>query len=66
MYQNRNTHIDLSDHTLHLIHIFELWVVLLVELFIQTLQQVLSVTRLLVVLDTHTDIQMSSTCFGVL
>lgn len=54
MYRQRKTHIQLLNQTLHLIHIFKLWVVLLANIFIQPLQQVLSVTSLLVELHTQT------------
>lgn len=49
-----DAHIQLSNQTLHLIHVFELGVVFLVDLCVQPLQQLLSVTCLLVVLNTHT------------
>lgn len=58
MYRQRKTHIQLLNQTLHLIHIFKLWVVLLANIFIQPLQQVLSVTSLLVELHTQTHTQI--------
>lgn len=43
-FRSSHAHIYLHDQTLHLIHVFELWVVLLVKFFFEPLQQVLSVS----------------------
>lgn len=53
LFTSNNAHIYLHDQTLHLIHVFELWVVLLVKFFFETLQQVLSVSGFFVILGGH-------------
>lgn len=52
-FRSSNAHIHLRDQSLRLIDVFELWVVLLVLFFSETLQQVLSVSRFFVKLRGH-------------